>query len=271
MNIARPTPRDERPVGELLRNWRQRRRLSQLDLALDADVSTRHLSCVETGRALPSREMLLRLAERLDVPLRERNRLMTAAGYAPMFRERALDDPALAAARAAIERLLAGHEPYPAIAIDRHWTLVAHNAAVPPMLAGVDAALLAPPVNVLRLSLHPQGLAPRIVNLGAWRAHLLARLQQQIDASADATLGALMNELVGYPAPAGEHGASVGDDGIVVPLQIASPAGVLSLLSTTTVFGTPIDVTLSELALETFFPADAATGEALRALAAART
>jgi len=269
MNLA-PTPPAERPVGELLRGWRQRRRLSQLDLAVDADVSTRHLSCVETGRSLPSREMLLRLSERLDVPLRERNRLMTAAGYAPMFRERRLDDPALAAARAAIDLLLAGHEPYPAIAIDRHWTMVAHNAAVPRLLAGIDAALLAPPVNVLRLSLHPQGLAPRIVNLAQWRAHLFARLRQQVDASGDAVLAALMDELLAYPAPAGAaeaHGDALG--GVIVPLQIASPAGVLSLLSTTTVFGTPVDITLSELALETFFPADAATGEALRGLAAA--
>jgi transcriptional regulator with XRE-family HTH domain len=269
MNLA-PTPHAERPVGELLRGWRQRRRLSQLDLAVDADVSTRHLSYVETGRSLPSREMLLRLSERLDVPLRERNRLMTAAGYAPMFRERRLDDPALAAARAAIDLLLAGHEPYPAIAIDRHWTMVAHNAAVPRLLAGIDAALLAPPVNVLRLSLHPQGLAPRIVNLAQWRAHLFARLRQQVDASGDAVLAALMDELLGYPAPADAaeaHGDALG--GVIVPLQIASPAGVLSLLSTTTVFGTPVDITLSELALETFFPADAATGEALRGLAAA--
>ncbi len=262
------------PVGTLLRDWRQRRRLSQLDLALDAEVSTRHLSFVETGRSLPSREMVLRLAERLEVPLRERNRLLAAAGYAPMYAERRLDDPALAAARAAVELVLKGHEPYPALAVDRHWTLVSYNRAVPHLLAGLPPELLAPPVNVLRLSLHPQGLAPRILNLGQWRAHLFARLRQQVEASGDPVLAALAEELRGYPGPpepAGESGAARpgADPGVIVPLQFASAQGPLSFIGTTTVFGTPVDITLSELALETFFPADAATGEALRRLAAA--
>jgi len=258
------------PVGVLLREWRQRRHLSQLDLAGDAEVSTRHLSYVETGRALPSREMVLRLADRLEVPLRERNRLLTAAGYAPMFAERTLDDPALQPARAAIELVLKGHEPYPALAVDRHWNLISHNRAVPPLLQGVDAALLKPPINILRLGLHPNGLAPRIVNLGQWRAHLLGRLRQQVIASADATLAALVDELRSYPAPVG-----VQDDdmslaaSVVVPMVLATTMGTLSFISTTTVFGTPVEITLAELALETFFPADAATGEILRAMAKA--
>jgi transcriptional regulator with XRE-family HTH domain len=255
------------PVGVLLREWRQRRHLSQLDLAGDAEVSTRHLSYVETGRALPSREMVLRLADRLEVPLRERNRLLTAAGYAPMFAERRLDDPALSSARQAIDLVLKGHEPYPALAIDRHWNLISHNRAVTPLLQGVDAELLKPPLNVLRLSLHPNGLAPRIVNLAQWRGHLLDRLRQQVAASADPVLAALADELRGYPAPVGEHDEV--EAGVVVPLVMATPMGTLSFISTTTVFGTPVEITLSELALETFFPADAATGEVLRSLAAA--
>lgn len=256
------------PVGTLLRDWRQRRRLSQLDLAGEADISTRHLSFVETGRSLPSREMVLRLAERLDVPLRERNRLLTAAGYAPMYAERRLDDPALAAAREAIELVLKGHEPYPALAVDRHWTLVSYNRAVPHLLAGLPAELLTPPVNVLRLSLHPQGLAPRILNLGQWRAHLFARLRQQVQASGDPVLAALAEELRGYPGPPEEpiDGRPGTEPGVIVPLQFASEQGPLSFIGTTTVFGTPVDITLSEIALETFFPADAATAAALRRL-----
>jgi transcriptional regulator with XRE-family HTH domain len=260
-------------VGELVRQWRQRRRLSQLGLALDADISTRHLSFVETGRAMPSREMLLRLAERLEVPLRERNALLLAAGFAPMYRERALADPSMAPARRAVELILAGHMPYPALAVDRWWNIVAHNAAVAPLLQGIAPALQASPANALRISLHPQGLAPRIVNLGDWRAHVLARLHKQIEASADGTLMALMDELREYPhesAPEGSGGAGAhaGPDlgGVAVPLRLRAGARVLELLSTTTIFGTPVDVTLSELALETFFPADEATAQFLRAL-----
>jgi transcriptional regulator with XRE-family HTH domain len=255
------------PVGALLRDWRQRRHLSQLELAGEAEVSTRHLSYVETGRATPSREMVLRLARRLDVPLRERNRLLVAAGYAPMYGERRLDDPAMSSARQAVERVLAGHEPYPALAVDRHWNLVSYNRAVPPLMAGAAPTLLEPPLNVLRLSLHPEGLAPRILNLGAWRAHVLERLQQQIATSGDSTLAALADELQGYPGPTDDaHGA---EQSVVVPLVLAGPDGPLSFISTTTVFGTPVDVTLAELALETFFPADAATAEQLRRAAQA--
>jgi transcriptional regulator with XRE-family HTH domain len=253
-------------VGGMLREWRQRRRLSQLDLALDAEISARHLSFIETGRSTPSREMVLRLTEHLEVPLRERNVLLVAAGYAPAFSETRLDDPALAAARQAVDLVLAGHEPYPALAVDRHWNLVAANAAVAPLLTGAEAELLRPPVNVLRLSLHPDGLAPRIANLPEWRAHLLARLRRQIEVSADGVLVALLNELVALPAPrttrpivATTHPAA----GIVVPFRLVTDGGILSFLSTTTVFGTPIDITLAELALETFFPADAATAQAL--------
>ena len=257
-----------RSIGDHLREWRQRRRLSQLDLALDAEISTKHLSFLETGRAQPSREMVLRLAEELDVPLRERNVLLIAAGYAPVFAQRALDDPALQAARKAVELVLKGHEPYPALAVDRHWHLVAHNAAIPPLLASASPQLLKPPVNVLRLALHPQGLAPRIENLGEWRAHVIARLRQQIDATADAALMALLEELAAYPAPGGAKATrmNVAHDygGVVVPLRFATEAGALSLFSTTTIFGTPVDVTLAELAIESFFPADAATAELLR-------
>jgi transcriptional regulator with XRE-family HTH domain len=259
-----------RPVGDVLREWRQRRRLSQLDLACEADISTRHLSFMETGRSVPSREMVLHLAEQLQIPLRERNALLVAAGYAPVFPQRGLDDPALDAARKAMELVLKGHEPYPALALDRHWNMVAANSAVAPLLAGIDAALLQPPVNVLRLSLHPQGLAPRIGNYNEWRAHLFERLRRQIDISADPVLVALLDELAAYPAPAGawgrSHAASADYAGVVVPFQLVTDGGVLSFISTTTVFGTPIDVTLSELALETFFPADTATADALRRL-----
>ena len=257
-------------IGNHLREWRQRRRLSQLDLALDAEISTKHLSFLETGRAQPSREMVLRLAERLDVPLRERNVLLVSAGYAPVFPQRALQDPALQQARKAIDLVLKGHEPYPALAVDRHWTLAAHNAAVPPLLASASPKLMQPPVNVLRLSLHPEGLAPRIENLAEWRAHLLARLRQQIDVTADPVLTALFDELAAYPAPGGAKAArmNITQDytGVVMPLRFATNAGTLSLFSTTTVFGTPVDVTLAELAIESFFPADAATAELLRKL-----
>jgi transcriptional regulator with XRE-family HTH domain len=265
MSVAR-----QQPVGSLLREWRQRRRLSQLDLACEADISTRHLSFLETGRARPSREMVLHLAERLDVPLRERNVLLVAAGFAPTYPERPLEDPALEAARRAVELVLTGHEPYPALAIDRHWTLVASNRAVAPLLAGVDASLLRPPVNVLRLTMHPSGLAPRVANYAEWRAHLLDRLRRQIDVAGDAVLAELLAELSAYPAPEGPEIPGLRIDptisNVVVPFQLATEAGVLSFFSTTTIFGTPVDVTLSELAVESFFPADAATADTLRRL-----
>ncbi len=219
-----------RPVGTLLREWRQRRRLSQLDLACEADISARHMSFLETGRSQPSREMVLHLAERLEIPLRERNVLLHAAGYAPMFPQRALDDPALAAARRAVDLVLAGHAPYPALAVDRHWTLVASNAAVAPLLTGVAPALLQAPLNVLRLSLHPDGLAPRIANLRQWRAHLLERLRQQIEVSADPALEALREELQGYPqeyaqSGAADQAAAADYAGVAVPFQLRTESG----------------------------------------------
>jgi transcriptional regulator with XRE-family HTH domain len=257
-----------RPIGDHLREWRQRRRRTQLDLALEAEISTKHLSFLETGRSQPSRDMVLKLAEQLDVPLRERNVLLVSAGYAPVFSERPLSDPVLQPARKAVDLVLKGHEPYPALAIDRHWAMVAYNAAIPPLLSYADPSLLQPPVNVLRLSLHPKGLASRIENLAEWRAHLLARLRQQIDMTADAVLTKLLEELVAYPAPNGPRSppAKMHDEyaGVVVPLRLATDAGTLSLFSTTTIFGTPVDVTLSELAIESFFPADAATANLLR-------
>lgn len=265
-----PMPTAADPFGAHLRHWRQQRRLSQLELAHEARVSTRHLSYVETGRAEPSREMVLRLAERLQVPLRERNALLVAAGYAPMYRQRTLDDPALAAARRAVDLVLKGHEPFPALAVDRHWNLVAHNALVPLLMAGAAPALLQAPINVLRLSLHPEGLAPRIANLAQWRAHLLERLQQQIAATGDTALQSLHDELAAYPAPNVGHDAPAlhGElAGVVVPFQLVTANGVLSFISTTTIFGTPVDVTLQELAVESFFPADAQTAAALAALA----
>ncbi|KVR90421.1 helix-turn-helix domain-containing protein [Burkholderia vietnamiensis] len=258
-------------IGPLLRTWRQRRRLSQMALALEAEVSARHLSFVESGRAQPSRDMVLHLAERLDVPLRERNALLVAAGYAPLFRERPFSDPQLDAARHAVEAVLRGHEPYPALAVDRHWMLLAANRMLGALVEQADPALLQPPVNVLRLSLHPDGLAARIVNWHEWRAHILHRLQRQIDASGDRTLHTLRDELAAYPAPAGQP-----DDAqprtdyadIAVPLRLRTAiGGELTFFSTTTVFGTPVDVTLSELAIEAFFPANPQTADAMRALA----
>ena len=262
------TPRSAKPthIGDHLREWRQRRHLSQLNLATEAEISARHLSFVETGRAVPSRDMVLRLAERLDVPLRERNVLLVAAGFAPAFPNRALDDHALTAARQAVETVLKAHEPYPALAIDRHWNLVAANRMVAPLLHGVAPSLLAQPLNVLRVSFHPEGIAPRILNLAEWCAHLLERLHRQCEATADPILVALQQELKGYPIPARKTPGHVSSEMVLVPLQIRMGSEVLSFISTTMIFGTPVDVTLSELAVETFFPADDATAEAMRAI-----
>jgi transcriptional regulator with XRE-family HTH domain len=257
-----------RGVGAHLRAWRQRRRLSQLELALDAGISARHLSFLETGRSAPSREMLLRLAERLQVPMRERNVLLVAAGYAPVFPVRSLEDPALEAARKAIDLVLESQKPYPAFALDRHWQIAASNGALPGLYAGVAPELLQRPINAMRLSLHPHGLAPRIANLAEWRAHLLARLRKQIELTADPVLVELMREVSAYPAPEpGRDHLAEAEYAVAVPFRIHTEAGVLSFFSTTTVFGTPVDVTLSELALELFFPADAGTAQAVLRLA----
>lgn len=256
-------------IGDHLRTWRQRRRMSQLDLACEADVSTRHVSFLETGRARPSREMVLHLAERLDVPLRERNVLLIAAGFAPVFGERSLDDPALAAAREAVDLVLAAHEPYPAIAVDRHWVLVAANRASGRLMSGIAPELAKPPVNVLRVALHPDGLARRTANFAEWRGDLLARLRRQVELTADPALAALYEELAGYPSP---HQTSPPQPAnplaVAIPFRLITDQGILSFLSTITVFGTPVDITLSELAIETFLPADRETADALRRMAA---
>jgi len=266
-----------RHFGDFLREWRQRRRMSQLDLALEAEISTRHLSFLETGRSQPSREMVQLLAEKLDMPLRERNVMLTAAGFAPVYSERSLDDPAMRSMREAVDLVLKGHEPYPALAVDRHWSLVAANDALLRLVRGVDPALLKPPVNVLRLSVHPMGLARRIVNFTVWRDHLVARLHHQVNVTGDAVLSALIEELRAYPVPdAARHPPGpprARDDhaGIVVPLELMTEEGsLLTFFSTTTIFGTPVDVTLSELAIEAFFPADPETASALRRMAKAR-
>jgi transcriptional regulator with XRE-family HTH domain len=261
-----------RTIGELLREWRQRRRLSQLDLACEAEISTRHLSFLETGRSQPSREMVLHLAAQLEVPQRERNVLLVAAGYAPIFPERSLEDPVLDNVRRAIHLVLEAQKPYPAFAIDRHWNIAATNGALPQLYEGVSTDLLKPPINALRLGLSPQGLAPKIANLAEWRAHLLARLRRQIDLTGDPALMELLDELLKYPGgisktPTMPVGAM--QHAVVVPLQIDVNGQRLSFFSTTTIFGSPVDVTLSELALECFYPADDATADATRAMAEA--
>lgn len=256
------------PLGEQLRDWRSRRRMSQMDLALETEISTRHLSFIETGRSKSSAQMLQRIADRLGVPHRARNALLLAAGYAPDYQERPLDSPDMAAMRAIVEHVLRGHEPYPALAVDRHWNMVAANAAIAILIEQVAPALLVPPVNVLRIALHPEGLAPQIVNLGEWRDHILHRLDLQIEASADAGLVALREELGGYAVEANDNrGDHV--SGIAVPLVLDTVAGRISFVSTVTIFGTPVDITLSELAIEAFFPADAESAALLQQLAAA--
>jgi transcriptional regulator with XRE-family HTH domain len=257
------------PVGEMIREWRQRRRMSQLAFACEAEISARHLSFLETGRSRPSRDMLLHLAERLDMPYRERNALMLAAGFAPVYSETGLDNPDAAAARRAVDLVLAAHEPFPAIAVDRHWTLVAGNAALPIFLGGIPDDLLQPPVNVLRLSLHPQGLGQRIENIGEWCAHVFERLQRQIDLTNDETLSALLAELKQFPgAAAAQSGFDAEFGGLIVPLKLRTDAGTLSFFTATTVFGTAVDITFSELVIETFMPGDDFTARTVRAMMA---
>jgi transcriptional regulator with XRE-family HTH domain len=253
-------------VGDLIRDWRARRRMSQLDLALEAGVSQRHLSFVESGRSSPSREMVDTLCEHLDLPLRERNVVLLSAGFAPAFAERKLSDPSMAAARGAVERVLKAHEPNPAFAVDRWWNLVMSNAAVAPLLSLVsDPSLLTGTPNVLRLSLHPGGLARHIVNLGIWKQHVLWRLGQQIDATGDTRLVALEEELAAYPAPHAPRRERNEADAIALTFELKVGESLLSFITTTTIFGTPADVTLSELAVEAFFPANAETAAAMQA------
>jgi transcriptional regulator with XRE-family HTH domain len=255
-------------VGTLLRDWRRRRHLSQLDLALEAGVSARHLSFVETGRARPSPEMVLHLAEQLEVPLRDRNQLLLAAGYAPVYGERGLDDPEMAPVRDAIDQVLRGHDPYPALVVDREWEMLAANRTVALLTEGVAPELLEPPLNVLRVALHPDGMAPRIANLGEWREHLLERLRRQVVLTGDPAVAALEEELRGYPGPPPEPGAD--RNPLAVPLRLHDGAGgELAFISTVATFGTAVDITVAELSIEAFFPADARTAQAARAAAEA--
>jgi transcriptional regulator with XRE-family HTH domain len=253
-------------VGPLLRDWRRRRRLSQLDVSGRAAISTRHLSFLETGRARPSREMVLHLAEELDVPLRERNTLLVAAGYAPVYRETPLEGDDMSGVRETLDQLLAGHEPYPALVVDRQWNLVLANRAVGLLLSGVPAALLAPPVNVLRLSLHPDGLSSRITNFEEWSGHLLSRLGREVTATGDAGLVALYDELGALPGVSREHHVPHGDGAnrLMVTLRMRTPLGDLAFFSTVATFGTAVDITLAELSIESFFPADTTTAGVLR-------
>jgi len=262
--------RARRSAGALLRQWRQRRRFSQLALALEAGISQRHLSFLESGRSAPSRAMLLRLADHLDVPLEARNALLLAAGFAPLFPQHDLADAELSAAREIIDQILAGHAPHLALAVDRHWTLLSANAAIAVLTDGVAGHLLTGAVNVLRLGLHPEGLAPRIVNFAEWRAHLLRRLARDVALSADPALAALLEELESYPAPIAADmspNPEPPDPVVAVPLIIASPLGPLTFLSTTTMFGTATDVTLAGIAIESFFPADRQTADAMATVA----
>ena len=260
-------------VGPLLRDWRQRRRLSQLDVSTRAAISTRHLSFLETGRARPSREMVLHLAEELDVPLRERNTLLVAAGYAPVYQESPLDGDDMATVRETLQQLLTSHEPNPALVVDRQWNLVLANRAIGLMMTGVSEALLAPPVNAMRVALHPEGLAPRIANFEEWSGHLLARLAREVTATGDASLAALYDELAAYPGVSERELAVPHGDGasrLMVTLRLKSPLGDLSFFSTIATFGTAVDITLAELSIESFFPADSATADTLRAALATR-
>ena len=263
MTVASTRFQPGRPVGDLLREWRQRRRLSQLDLAIQADISARHLSFVETGRSRPTSAMILRLTEHLDVPLRDRNTLLLAGGYAPAYPEHPLDGPELAAVRTALSGVLSGHEPYPALVVNRWWELLDCNTTVGVLTEPVAAHLLAPPVNVLRLSLHPEGMAPHIVNLAEWRAHLLGRLRRQLAATGDVRLAELLEELRGYPGGEPGEPAEAGPAAVVVPLRYRWGDRELAFFSMTAVVGTPMDVTIEELAIESFYPADPSTAEAL--------
>ncbi|MGW1618563.1 helix-turn-helix domain-containing protein [Streptomyces sp. NPDC002172] len=265
---ASRTAPDGQGVGPLLRAWRERRRVSQLELALRADSSARHISFVETGRSRPSEEMVLRLAEHLEVPVRERNALLLAAGYAPHYPETPLDDPALDALRDGMERLIQGYEPYPALVVDATYTVVAANRGIATLLEGVPESLLTPAPNAMRLTLHPEGLAPRIRNLREWRGHLLAQMERQIALHRSDALRELYEEVAAYPVPAGV------DDGepteevahFALPMRIEHAGRVLSFVSSISTFNTPMDVTVAELAIETFLPADPATAKYLHSL-----
>ncbi|WP_432089700.1 helix-turn-helix domain-containing protein [Streptomyces sp. bgisy095] len=259
-------------VGPLLRGWRERRRLSQLELALRAGSSARHVSFVETGRSRPSEEMVLRLAEHLEVPVRERNALLLAAGYAPRYAETPLDAPRLEALREGVERLLRGYEPYPALVVDGSYTVVAANRGIGMLLGGLPEHLLAPPLNTMRIALHPEGLAPRIRNLREWRGHLLSQMERQIALARSDSLRELYEEVAAYPPPPGagsgpEEPETEPYPYFALPLRIEHDGRVLSFVSSISTFNTPMDVTVAELAIETLIPADPETAAYLRSLA----
>ncbi|WP_035793706.1 helix-turn-helix domain-containing protein [Kitasatospora mediocidica] len=253
----------QRPVGQLMRGWREQRGLSQLALASRADISTRHLSFLETGRSAPSREMLLRLAEHLDVPPREQNRLLLAAGFAPAYSDSPMEAKEMTQVRATLRQILSGHDPFPALVVDRCWNIVETNAGFSVFSDGADPALLRQPMNALRLALHPGGMAPRIVNFAEWQSHLLARLQRRVTLTAEPGLTELYRELITYPGtdPAAQLPDTPGD--LMVPLRIRHKGDELSLFCTIATFGMPLDITVAELAIETFFPADPATAALL--------
>jgi transcriptional regulator with XRE-family HTH domain len=251
------------PVGQLLREWRERRRISQLDLSIQADISARHLSFVETGRSRPTPAMILRLSEQLDVPLRERNALLLAGGYAPAYPEHSLDEPELTRLRAALRQILTGHQPYPALVVNRWWEMLDANPAVAVLIEGCAPELLTPPVNVLRASLHPDGMAPRIINLPQWRAHILERLHRQVQNTRDARLAQLHAELSAYPGGVAER---PGLTDVAVPVRLRHGDAELAFFSMTAVVGAPLDITVAEVAIESFYPADTETAEALHAI-----
>jgi transcriptional regulator with XRE-family HTH domain len=250
-------------VGQQLRAWREQRGISQLDLALAAEVSARHLSFVETGRAQPGRELLLRLMAELQVPLRERNLALGVAGFAPVFQMCGYQHPSFDSIRAIIDAALERQKPFPAYVIDRHWNVVASNAALPELLEGVSATLLRPPINIVRIVLHPDGYGERLLNRPVWRARLLGQMRRQLRLSSDLALLALLEEALSYPQ-AEPADAMVEEHGPAIPMQIQTRLGRLSFLSATTVFGSPADITLEEIALEMLYPADALTDEIVR-------
>jgi transcriptional regulator with XRE-family HTH domain len=252
------------PVGQQLRSWRERRQVSQLYLAACAKVSARHLSFVESGRAQPGRELILRLAEELEIPLRERNHLLVSAGFGPVFQQRSFNDPCFDPVRAVIDVALEIHKPFPAYVIDRYWNIVASNDALPELYVGIAPELARRPVNVVRMLLHPCGLAPRITNLAAWRVHLITQLRRQVSLTADPTLELLLREAMSFPSGKAEGYAGAPTATVMVPLEITTEIGHLSFLNATTVFGAPVDVTLEEIALEMLYPADDLTAKAVR-------
>jgi transcriptional regulator with XRE-family HTH domain len=264
--MATAQPQSQSEVGSLLRRWREDKHLTQLQLALDAGVSARHLSYVETGRSRPGREMLLRVAEQLGVPFRERNRLLLAAGHAPAFPERALDDPDLTPVRDALERVLSSHEPYPAVAVDRVWNMVAANSGMLALIEGTEIApeLLEPPINVLRIGLHPRGMAPLMVNIGDWHAHWVRHLEHQVATTGDERLASLLDEITSYPVPEPARDTTVGiaAEEMLGPVRMRTPElGELTFFGMFANFDTPFEVTTSELAVELLFPADQQTAE----------